>query len=93
MVLHEQGSKRRVWGITDRSEPTQDKWRTIPMEQWKVAVPIRERPLNKADRFIRYFKLPPFEEIERLTTIRVYRPRVEQAASPDTAEPRHKSGE
>jgi len=40
MVLHEQGSRRRVWGITERSEPTQDKWRTIPMEQWKVAVPI-----------------------------------------------------
>ena len=90
MVLHEQGSKRRVWGITDRSEPTQDKWRSIPMEQWKVAVPIRERPLNKADRFIRYFKLPPLEKIERLTTIQVYRPRVEKAASPDTTEPRHK---
>jgi hypothetical protein len=90
MVLHEQGNRRRVWGITDRSETTQDKWRTIPMEQWKVAVPIRVRPKNNVDRFIRYFKLPPFEEIERLTTIQVYRLRVEQAASPDTAEPRHK---
>jgi hypothetical protein len=90
MVLHEQGSRRRVWGITDRSESTQDKWRSIPMEQWKVAVPIRERPQNNVDRLIRHFKLPPFEEIERLTTIQVYRPRVEKAASPDTPEPRHK---
>lgn len=92
MVLHEQGSKRRVWGITNRSEPTQDKWRSIPMEQWKVAVPIQD-PKNKADRWITYFKLPPLQEIERLRTIRVCRLRVGQAASPGTAEPRHKSGE
>jgi hypothetical protein len=91
MVLHEQGSRRRVWGITERSEPTQDKWRSIPVEQWKVAVPIRERPQNNVDRWIRYFKLPPLEEIERLTTIQVCIPRVKEAASPDTAEPRHKS--
>jgi len=90
MVLREQGSRRRVWGITDRSETTQEKWRTIPMEQWKVAVPIRERPRNNVDRFINYFKLPPFEEIERLKTIQVYRLRLEQASSPDTAKPRHK---
>jgi hypothetical protein len=92
MVLHEQGSRRRVWGITNRSEPTQDKWRSIPMEQWRVAVPIKD-PKNKADWWIKYFKLPPLEEIERLKTIRVCRPRVEQAASPGTAEPRHKSEE
>ena len=92
MVLHEQGSKRCVWGITNRSEPTQDKWRTIPMEQWRVAVPIKD-PKNKADWWIKYFKLPPLEEIERLKTIRVCRPRVERAASPGTAEPRHKSEE
>ena len=92
MVLYEQGSRRRVWGITNRSEPTQDKWRSIPMEQWKVAVPIKD-PKNKADWWIKYFKLPPLEEIERLKTIRVCRPRVEQAASPGTAEPRHKSEE
>jgi hypothetical protein len=61
------------------------------MDQWKVAVPIRERPQNNVDRFIRYFKLPPFEEIERLTTIQVYRLRVEQAASPDGAKPRRKT--
>jgi hypothetical protein len=91
MVLHDQGSRRRVWGITDRSDATQDKWRTIPMDQWKVAVPIRERPQNNVDRFIRYFKLPPFEEIEGLTTIQVYRLRVEQAASPDSAKPSRKS--
>ena len=91
MVLREQGSRRRVWGITDRSETTQEKWRTIPMEQWKVAVPIRERPRNNVDRFIRNFKLPPFEEIERLTTIQVYRLRVEQASSPDQAKRRRKS--
>jgi len=92
MVLHEQGSRRRVWGITNRSEPTQDKWRTIPMEQWRVAVPIKD-PKNKADWWIEYFKLPPLEEIERLKTIRVCRPRLERAASPGTAEPRHKSEE
>jgi hypothetical protein len=92
MVLYEQGSRRRVWGITNRSEPTQDKWRTIPMEQWRVAVPIRD-PKNKADFWIKYFKLPPLEEIEQLKTIRVCRPRVERAASPDTAEPRYKSEE
>ena len=84
MVLHEQGSRRRVWGITERSEPTQDKWRSIPMEQWKVAVPIidpiqrSEVRIRKAevDWLMRHFKLPPLEEIERLTTIRVCRPRV-----------------
>jgi len=84
MVLYEQGSRRRVWGITERSEPTQDKWRSIPMEQWKVAVPIidpiqrSEVRIRKAevDWLMRHFKLPPLEEIERLTTIRVCRPRV-----------------
>ena len=84
MVLHEQGSRRRVWGISVRSEPTQDKWRSIPMEQWKVAVPIidpihrSEVRIRKAevDWLIRKFKLPPLEEIERLTTIRVCRLRV-----------------
>jgi len=81
MVLHEQGSRRRVWGITERSEPTQDKWRTIPMEQWKVAVPNIELTqrlkvrIRKAevDWLIRHFKLPPLQIIERLATIRVYR--------------------
>lgn len=77
MVLHEQGSRRRIWGITDRSEPTEDKWRSIPMEQWKVAVPIRERPRNNVDRFIRSFRLPPFKKIETLTTIEVFRLRLE----------------
>jgi len=66
----------------------QDKWRTIPMEQWRVAVPIKD-PKNKADWWINYFKLPPLEEIERLKTIRVCRPRVERTASPETTEPRH----
>jgi len=84
MVLHEQGSRRRVWGITERSEPTQDKWRAIPMEQWRVAVPIID-PIQRSkvrirkaevDWLMRHFKLPPLEEIERLTTIRVCRPRV-----------------
>jgi len=92
MVLHEQGSRRRVWGITNRSEPTQDRWRTIPMEEWKVAVPIKD-PKNKADFWIKYFKLPPLEEIERLKTIRVCRPRLERAVPPGTAGPRHKSEE
>lgn len=90
MVLYEQGSKRHVWGITNRSEPTQGKWRTIPMKQWKVAVLMKDTQ-KKVDRWIEHFKLPPLEEIEQMRTIRVCRPRLEKVDSPSTAEPNRKS--
>ena len=92
MVLYEQGSKRHVWGITNRSEPTQDLWRAIPMKQWKVAVLMKDSQ-KKVDRWIEYFKLPPLEEIERMRTIRVCRPRLDRADLPDKAEPNPKSEE
>ncbi len=90
MVLYEQGSKRHVWGITNRSEPTEDRWRTIPIKQWKVAVLLKDSQ-KKVDRWIEYFKLPPLEEIEQMRTIRVCRPRLDRVDSPNTAEPNRKS--
>jgi hypothetical protein len=69
LVLHEQGRKRRVWGITDRSGPTQRLWKTIPRSRWRVAVPIGDPDF---DKHVEQYGLEALRLEERLSTISVF---------------------
>ena len=69
LVLRERGSSHEVWGVAYRSEPTWRRWREMPADTMRVAVPRGER---EAARWTS--PLPPLVEVERRPSITVWRP-------------------
>jgi len=56
-ILHERHENRMVWGIAGRSELTRQLWEKVPLEEWRIAVPVD--PGRDMDKVAIYFNLPP----------------------------------
>jgi len=57
LILHERHENRMVWGITGRSEITRQLWEKVPLEEWRIAVPVDAGP--NAEGVAGYFNFPP----------------------------------
>jgi len=72
LVLHERGDKRNTWGITVRAEPTRPQWQHLPVDQFRIAVPLDD--MEEAEKWFETFQLPPMTVVEKRSTIYVLRP-------------------
>lgn len=72
MTLQNQGSAKRIWGITYRSRPTLEYWKAIPETEWRVGQAVQEAP-SAAQEWVKNYRLPTLEEEQTLETIRTYR--------------------
>jgi hypothetical protein len=72
LALYEQAAQRVVWGVTLKSTPTSDLWKTIPRSQMRVAVyaPGDE----EADKHLTAFGFLPLAPVERRSSIVVFEP-------------------
>jgi hypothetical protein len=71
LVLHENGSYRRVWGVTTRSTPTQMFWSAIPVGQMRLAAIVGD---PEVESMLRTYSFPPVTEERRFTDILVFKP-------------------
>jgi hypothetical protein len=72
LTLHEQGQKQTVWGVTLRGWPTRRQWEHLPIEKFRIAVPLEDK--EAAEFWLRAFHLPPMVVVEKRSTIYVLRP-------------------
>jgi hypothetical protein len=80
LVLRERGERRAVWGVTFRCQPTVRKWRQVPPEQVRVAVPAGGDP--EADFYLQAYGFGPLEVVERRASLWVLAPRRAADAAP-----------
>jgi hypothetical protein len=72
LVLHDQGDKRTIWGITFRTEPTRPQWQHLPVDKFRIAVPLED--MEVAGHWLQALQLPPMTVVEKRSTIYVLRP-------------------
>jgi hypothetical protein len=72
LVLREQGEKRTIWGITFRGWPTRSQWEHLPLEQFRIAVPLED--MEAAQSWLKAYQLPEMVVVEKRSTIFVLRP-------------------
>jgi hypothetical protein len=72
MRLADERSPRLVWGIAQRSLPTEKYWRQIPWTEVRIAEIIGDEPQSRG--FRAHYRLPPVAEREQVGRIRVLCP-------------------
>ena len=70
--LADRQSARRVWGIAERSLPTQSQWQAIPWNDARIAAIVGDEA--QSAEFLARYGVPPVIERERRGTIRVLSP-------------------
>jgi hypothetical protein len=60
LALGARHENRMIWGITGRSELTRRYWQQIPVEEWRIAVPVDPGPHVEATA--RHFCYPPVSQ-------------------------------
>jgi hypothetical protein len=71
LVLYEDGSDRRIWGVTTRSTPTRMFWSAIPVKQMRLAAIVGD---PEVESMLRTYSLPSVTEERRFTDILVFKP-------------------
>jgi hypothetical protein len=69
LTLYERGEDRTIWAITGRSEATEHRWRSVPPEDVRVAIPIGDR---EGLTQLREFEFPPLRPLGRHRTVEVF---------------------
>ena len=82
LVLYEQGSDRKIWGIAHRAAPTADRWARIPLADWRVAAIPEEFKDPFTAMCLRAYGLPPLRQIGRLPTFTLYKPAMQSGEAP-----------
>ena len=73
LTLYEAGSGKVVWGITDRSLPTRDRWLPL-LRRGRVAVVRTQNSERDWQRQAAAYQLPPLRLVVEMPEIRVYEP-------------------
>jgi hypothetical protein len=74
LLAHEQHERRMIWGVTYRGEATWRKWRHMPPEDVRVALPADGDA--EAIDYLKQFGFLPLTKMERRQTISLVRPLV-----------------
>jgi hypothetical protein len=69
---YEAGDDRQLFGVTDRSQPTEPLWRATDRATWRIAAKPDD---PDAPRYLEQFKLAPLSEIGRTQSLVIYRAR------------------
>lgn len=72
LALYERGESRVVWGITLCSSPTASKWKKVPLEEMRIAIPAGDE--GEAEAHCKRYGLPPLEVVEKRPTLVIARP-------------------
>jgi hypothetical protein len=72
LVLRERGDHRVIWGVSYRSDVTQGLWKSVPMEQRCVAVPVEDDGV--ARMWLANFGFPELRVVETRPTVFILRP-------------------
>ena len=72
LTLYEQGEKRTVWGLSNRSGPTVCLWQGMPWDDMRVA--IAEAADLERDYYWRHPGVPPLVITEKRPTVWILRP-------------------
>jgi hypothetical protein len=83
MRLADRQSARRVWGIAERSRPTQPKWRAIPWSDARIGEIVGDE--RQAAEFLARYGVPSLVERERRSVIRVLSLSADWNATPGLA--------
>jgi hypothetical protein len=71
LVLRERGERRVIWGLTRRSRPAWKRWRAMPVEQVRVAIPPGDLD---APFFLEFYGIAPVVVVEKHPTMWLVRP-------------------
>jgi hypothetical protein len=72
LLAHEQHEGRTIWGLTYRGEATRRKWRHLPAEEVRVALPVDSDP--EALDYLKQFGFAPPTKTESRKTICIVQP-------------------
>ncbi|HEV7225969.1 MAG TPA: hypothetical protein VGN42_24905 [Pirellulales bacterium] len=72
LALYEQGERRVVWGVSERSGPTHRYWSAVPRDRMRVAVAAGGDP--QAEIFLDHYRLAPLSLAEKRDSLWLLRP-------------------
>jgi hypothetical protein len=72
LLAYEEHERRMIWGLTYRGEATQRKWRHMPAEEVRVALPADSEP--EALAYLKQFGFLPLTKMAKRQTICIVQP-------------------
>jgi hypothetical protein len=85
LVRWERGEHQPIFGLTHRSRPTRDLWSSLPLDRWRLCVPVGEG--TQADLWLSNYNVPRGTAIERRGRIEVRSVATGTVGTPPTARP------